>query len=271
MADKIVRSINGVRNIDKLSRNITTENDLISTTDNEVYVVTNEGYKKITWSELESDIEHIETDVSQLLSDTSNHKKDINTLKEKTDNNKSLIEAIDLSGYAKKEDIPDEVDLSGYAKKEDIPDEVDLSGYAKKEDIPDEVDLSGYAKKEDVPTNYNKKITQTDWIELPLINNVQLSSRVGYKPSYKIINFGDVRKVLLRFGVINLKNGSNYIAQLPTELIPYDIYGVGVSTIAKTTSKINIQKSNGNIGIFTNSSDDYKETDYVIHQGEWFL
>ena len=241
MADKIVRSINGVRNIDKLSRNITTENDLISTTDNEVYVVTNEGYKKITWSELESDIEHIETNVSQLLSDTSNHTKDINTLKEKTDNNKSLIEAIDLTGYA------------------------------KKEDIPDEVDLSGYAKKEDVPTNYNKKITQTDWIELPLINNVQLSSRVGYKPSYKIINFGDVRKVLLRFGVINLKNGSNYIAQLPTELIPYDIYGVGVSTIAKTTSKINIQKSNGNIGIFTNSSDDYKETDYVIHQGEWFL
>ena len=48
MANDFVRNIKGVRNINKLSRNITTENDLISTTDNNVYVVTNEGYKSIT-------------------------------------------------------------------------------------------------------------------------------------------------------------------------------------------------------------------------------
>src|SRR5699024_643274 len=105
MANKFVRSINGVRNIDKLSRNITTENDLISTTDGEVYVVTKKGYKNITNVETQdfeklktkvenlnnqsdtntTDIKHIETDVNQLLSDTSNHTIDINTLKEKTD------------------------------------------------------------------------------------------------------------------------------------------------------------------------------------------
>lgn len=48
MANDFVRNIKGVRNINKLSRNITTENDLISTTDNNVYVVTNDGYRKIT-------------------------------------------------------------------------------------------------------------------------------------------------------------------------------------------------------------------------------
>lgn len=60
---------------------------------------------------------------------------------------------VDLTGYATEqyvneqiEAIP-EVDLSGYAKKTDIP---DVSEFITAEDIP-EVDLSGYAKIEDIP------------------------------------------------------------------------------------------------------------------------
>ena len=86
---------------------------------------------------------------------------------------------IDLSKYAKKEDIPTNVsafkndagyltkhqDLSAYAKKTDIPTvptnvssftndkgyitEDALNGYAKEEDIPS---LDGYAKTEDIPS-----------------------------------------------------------------------------------------------------------------------
>ncbi len=48
MASDFVRNIKDVRNIDILSRNTVTENDLISTTDGEVYVVTKKGYRKIT-------------------------------------------------------------------------------------------------------------------------------------------------------------------------------------------------------------------------------
>ena len=240
MADKIVRSINGVRNIDKLSRNITTENDLISTTDNEVYVVTNEGYKKITWSELESDIEHIETDVSQLLSDTSNHKKDINTLKEKTDNNKSLIDAIDLTGYAKKEDIPDEVDLSGYAKKEDIP------------------------------TNYNKKINSTGWLNIKAKNGYEVSDIPGFEPSYSIVDYGEFKEIFIRFGFKNLMQSKNIVAEIPSNLVPYKIYRNGTTTIAKIPPKIVITTS-GDIEIHQYTSDEYLDTDYVIYQGSWII
>lgn len=48
MANDFVRNIKDVRNINKLSPNITTENDLISTIDGEVYVRTKKGYKNIT-------------------------------------------------------------------------------------------------------------------------------------------------------------------------------------------------------------------------------
>ena len=58
------------------------------------------------------------------------------------------IEAPDLSGYAKKEDIPD---VSGFALKTEIPEMPDLSGYALKTEIPAPPDLSGYALKTEIP------------------------------------------------------------------------------------------------------------------------
>lgn len=63
-------------------------------------------------------------------------------------------EPVDLSGYAKKTDIPQippAPDLTPYAKKTDIPEippAPDLSGYAKKSDIPAAPDLTGYATVE---------------------------------------------------------------------------------------------------------------------------
>ena len=45
-------------------------------------------------------------------------------------------------------------DLSGYAKKEDIPAPPDLSEYAKKSEIPAPPDLSAYAKTHDVIQRY---------------------------------------------------------------------------------------------------------------------
>lgn len=60
----------------------------------------------------------------------------------------------DISGLAKKSDIPAPPDLSGYALKSQLP---SLSGYAKLTDIPSvaglvkEAELDSYAKKSDLP------------------------------------------------------------------------------------------------------------------------
>ena len=94
MASDFVRNIKGVRNIDILSPNITTENDLISTTDGEVYVVTNKGYKLITQSETEQVIDSMESDVKKLKTSTDNNTSEIETLKTTTDNNTSEIESL---------------------------------------------------------------------------------------------------------------------------------------------------------------------------------
>ena len=97
MASEFVRKVKGIRNIDILSPNITTENDLISTIDGEVYVATNKGYKKITGSETEQDIQVLEKDVKNLKSSTGNNTSEIETLKTDTNNNTSEIETLKTS------------------------------------------------------------------------------------------------------------------------------------------------------------------------------
>lgn len=64
---------------------------------------------------------------------------------------KSDIKQPDLSAYAKVtalENYATKQALDAYALKTDLP---DLTGYAKKSDLPAPVDLTGYAKKSDLP------------------------------------------------------------------------------------------------------------------------
>jgi len=104
MASDFVRNIKGVRNINKLSSNITTENDLISTIDGEVYVVTKKGYKNITnvetqdFEKLKTKVENLKnqsenntTDIDGLQTDVSNNTTDIGTLKTDVSNNTTDI------------------------------------------------------------------------------------------------------------------------------------------------------------------------------------
>src|SRR5699024_4808767 len=90
MASDFVRNIKGVRNINKLSSNITTENDLISTIDGEVYVVTKKGYKNITNVETQ-DFEKLKTKVENLKNQSENNTTDIGTLKTDVSNNTTDI------------------------------------------------------------------------------------------------------------------------------------------------------------------------------------
>ena len=110
MASEFVRKVKDIRNIDILSPNITTENDLISTIDGEVYVATNKGYRKITGVETK-EIKQLKTDVSNLkiqsdtntlnisgnTDDIDTNTSEIETLKTSTDNNTSEIETLNTS------------------------------------------------------------------------------------------------------------------------------------------------------------------------------
>lgn len=110
MANDFVRNIKGIRNIDILSPNITTENDLISTSDGEVYVVTNKGYRKITGVETK-EIRQLKKDVSNVkiqsdsntlnisgnTDDIETNTSEIETLKTTTGNNTSEIETLKTS------------------------------------------------------------------------------------------------------------------------------------------------------------------------------
>ena len=125
MASDFVRNIKDVRNIDILSRNTVTENDLISTTDGEVYVVTKKGYRKITNIEtkdfealkkqsdtntinisgLTDDIETNTSEIETLKTTTETNTSDISNLKTTTENNTSDISKLKTTTDTNTSDI----------------------------------------------------------------------------------------------------------------------------------------------------------------------
>lgn len=80
MANKIVRSIREVKDVNKLAQHVTTENDLIQTTDGSVYIVTKNGYKLITDGANLEDIEPLKTDIKNLKSENKKLKKRVEAL-----------------------------------------------------------------------------------------------------------------------------------------------------------------------------------------------
>src|SRR5699024_5010288 len=114
-------------------------------------------------------------------------------------------------------------------------------------------------------------VTQTDtgWIPITIKNGYNKSTIPDYEPSYRLIDFGTHKKVIVRIGVTNLTSGKNTVASIPTELNPYKIYSHGASTIAKIPPKVVVV--GGNIEFHPNSSDNYISTDYVIYQDEWII
>lgn len=93
MASDFVRNIKDVRNIDILSRNTVTENDLISTRDGEVYVVTKKGYRKITNIETK-DFEALKKQADTNTLNISDLTDDIDTLNTTTHTNTSDISTL---------------------------------------------------------------------------------------------------------------------------------------------------------------------------------
>ena len=114
-----------------------------------------------------------------------------------------------------------------------------------------------------------KSQTDTGWLPITIKNGYNKSTIPDFEPSYRVIDYGTYKKLYVRLGVANLTNGKNTVASIPTELNPYKIYSLGVSTIAKIPPKVVV--SGGNIEVHPNSSDSYIDTDYVIYQDEWII
>ena len=81
MANKMVRSIREVKDVNKLAQHVTTENDLVSTTEGSVYIVTKNGYKLITDGANLEDIEPLKTDIESLQSEQTSLKSENTKLK----------------------------------------------------------------------------------------------------------------------------------------------------------------------------------------------
>lgn len=66
MANKIVRNITEVKDVNQLAQHVTTQNDLIQTTDGSVYIVTKNGYEQITGGLSQSEITALKSSNTQL-------------------------------------------------------------------------------------------------------------------------------------------------------------------------------------------------------------
>ena len=117
----------------------------------------------------------------------------------------------------------------------------------------------------EISNNYS----DTGWLPITIKNGYKKSSIPDFEPSYRVIDYGTYKKLYVRLGVTNLTNGKNTVASIPTELNPYKIYSLGVSTIAKIPPKVVV--SGGDIEFHPNNNDSYISTDYVIYQDEWII
>lgn len=111
--------------------------------------------------------------------------------------------------------------------------------------------------------------TDTGWLPITIKNGYGKSSIPDFEPSYRVINYGEHKKVFVRLGITDLVAGRNTVASIPAEFNPYKIYSLGVSTIAKIPPKVIV--AGGDIEFHPNTSDSYISTDYVIYQDEWII
>lgn len=89
MAKKFVRSLKDVKDIQQLSKNIIEENDIVSTEEGKVYIVTKTDFIEIGGNGV--DIADLKSSVATLKTDVSTNKSDIKKLKTDVSTNQSDV------------------------------------------------------------------------------------------------------------------------------------------------------------------------------------
>lgn len=113
----------------------------------------------------------------------------------------------------------------------------------------------------------NNNISDTGWIPLAIKNDYEIITDLNYEPSYRVIDYGNFKKVSVRLGVIdNSPINENIVASVPKELNPYDIVGSGVSPARGNVVVVRIV--GGDITLKINTFDNSANAYY---QGEWII
>lgn len=121
----------------------------------------------------------------------------------------------------------------------------------------------GWIEWEKISNDY----TDTGWIPLAIKNDYEIITDLNYKPSYRVIDYGNYKKVFVRLGVIdNSPSNENIVASVPKELNPYDIVGPGVSPTRGNVVVVRIV--GGDITLKINTFDNSAN---VYYQGEWII
>ena len=89
MAKKFVRSLKDVKDIQQISKNIIEENDIVSTEEGKVYIVTKTDFIEIGGSGV--DIADLKSSVATLKTDVSTNQSDVETLKTDVATNQSDV------------------------------------------------------------------------------------------------------------------------------------------------------------------------------------
>lgn len=124
-------------------------------------------------------------------------------------------------------------------------------------------DSVGWIEWEEISNSY----TDTGWVPLAIKNDYKIITDLNYKPSYRVIDYGNYKKVFVRLGVIdNSPSNENIVASVPKELNPYDIVGPGVSPTRGNVAVVRIV--GGDITLKINTFDNSAN---VYYQGEWII
>ena len=91
MAKKFVRSLKDVKDIQQLSKNIIEENDIVSTEDGSVYIVTKTDFIELGGSGLDT----VKTDITTLKSENTKLKNRVTTLETENTNLKSSVTTLE--------------------------------------------------------------------------------------------------------------------------------------------------------------------------------
>ena len=154
---------------------------------------------------------HLVQELKKYIQDIMNGKINISQYATK-DELSSAVSSIDLSGYAKKTEIPS---LDNYALKGEIP---SLDGYAKTTDIPS---LDAYAKKTDLPSV--EGLATKSYVDESIANvatsgEIDLSNYVT-KDTVYTKEQTDALIPSVPSKVSELENDSNYLSSIPEEYV----------------------------------------------------
>ena len=116
-------------------------------------------------------------------------------------------------------------------------------------------------------------ISDTGWIPLTLLNNIQNSTQpnfsFGQVTSYRIVTIGTIKSVTVRGAITNVSGVNGTLSKLPMEIIGNNIpvFSVRVSPLSKNVLIFPI--NDGSLRYYASTS--MSTDDIVQFSGTWYI